>query len=123
MNAKQKEEQHREEIQILKMEATAESQKFRQLLSSFEEGNEGLKQLRIEMEEKHTKEMEELRTYFEQKCLQMEKQYSEEVFSQQSKKMSDNDSEIEELNEDLYVGSGPVELSGGGDALGKYILI
>lgn len=53
--------------------------------------------------------MEGLRTYFEQKCLQMEKQYSEEIFSQQSKKMSDNDSEIEELTEDLYMG-------GGGDA-------
>ncbi|XP_032454885.1 centromere-associated protein E isoform X3 [Nasonia vitripennis] len=118
VDAKEKEEQHREEIKILKMEATAESKKFRHLLSNFEEGNEGLKQLKIEMEEKHAKEMEELRTYFEQKCLQMEKQYSEEVFSQQSKKMSDNDSEIEELNEDLYVGSGPVELSGGGDALG-----
>ena len=57
-----------------------------------------------EVEKRHQQETEELRTYFEQKCLQMEKQYSEEVFSQQSKKMSDNDSEIEELTEDLYFG-------------------
>ncbi|XP_051157468.1 pericentrin-like isoform X3 [Leptopilina boulardi] len=58
-----------------------------------------------ETEKRHQDEMEELRTYFEQKCLQMEKQYSEEIFSQQSKKMSD-DSEIEELTEDLYYGGG-----------------
>lgn len=58
-----------------------------------------------ELEKKHQNEMEELRTYFEEKCLQMEKQYSEEIFSQQSKKMSD-DSEIEELTEDLYFGGG-----------------
>lgn len=56
-------------------------------------------------ERRHQEEAEELRTYFEQKCLQMEKQYSEEIFSQQSKKMSD-DSEIEELTEDLYFGGG-----------------
>lgn len=54
--------------------------------------------------------MEELRTYFERKCLQMEKQYSEEVFSQQSKRISDNDSETEELTDDLYFG-------GAGDCL------
>lgn len=53
--------------------------------------------------------MEELRTYFELKCLQMEKQYSEEVFSQQSKRISD-DSETEELTDDLYFG-------GAGDCL------
>lgn len=120
VKAQEKEGRLREEIKILKMEATAESQKFQQLLAGFEEGNAGLKQLRSEMEEKHAKEMEELRTYFEQKCLQMEKQYSEEIFSQQSRKMSDNESEIEELTEDLYVGGNTaVCLGGGGDASGK----
>lgn len=116
-SVQQQEEQYREELKIVKMESAAESQKFQQLLNTFEEGNEGLKQLRKELEEKHTRELEELRTYFEQKCLHLEKQYSEEVFSQQSKKMSDNDSEIEELTEDLYVGG----LGGGGDAAGKLI--
>lgn len=66
--------------------------------------------LRTELEARHAKEMEELRTYFERKCLQMEKQYSEEVFSQQSKRISDNDSETEELTDDLYFG-------GAGDCL------
>ncbi|XP_058802826.1 uncharacterized protein LOC131670866 [Phymastichus coffea] len=116
-SVQQKEEQHREELNVMKMESEAESQKFEKLLRNFEEGNEGLKQLRDDLEEKHAKEMEELRTYFEQKCLHLEKQYSEEVFSQQSKKMSDNDSELEELTEDLYVGG----LGGGGDAEGASI--
>lgn len=61
-------------------------------------------QLALEkLKTEHAKEMEELRTYFEEKCLQMEKQYSEEIFSQQSKKVSE-DSEIEELTDDLYFG-------------------
>lgn len=66
--------------------------------------------LRTELKTHHAKEMEELRTYFERKCLQMEKQYSEEIFSQQSKRISDNDSETEELTDDLYFG-------GAGDCL------
>lgn len=74
------------------------------------DGNASLNDLKIELEARHAKEMEELRTYFERKCLQMEKQYSEEVFSQQSKRISDNDSETEELTDDLYFG-------GAGDCL------
>ena len=117
--AQQREEQYHEEIKAIKTEATIESQKFQQLVINLEEGNTSLKQLRLELEEKHAKEVEELRTYFEQKCVEIEEQYSEEVFHQQSKKMSDNDSEIEELNtEDLYDGSGPVDCLGGGDAVG-----
>ncbi|KAK4873718.1 hypothetical protein RN001_013078 [Aquatica leii] len=46
--------------------------------------------LRKELERKHAGEMEELRTYFEQKCADLEKHYSEEVFSQQSRKMSES---------------------------------
>lgn len=74
------------------------------------DGNASLNELRTELEARHATEMEELRTYFERKCLQMEKQYSEEVFSQQSKRISDNDSETEELTDDLYFG-------GAGDCL------
>jgi hypothetical protein len=69
-----------------------------------------LREFKIELEARHAKEMEELRTYFERKCLQMEKQYSEEIFSQQSRRISDNDSETEELTDDLYFG-------GAGDCL------
>lgn len=77
---------------------------------SLKDGNATLNDLRTELEARHAKEMEELRTYFERKCLQMEKQYSEEVFSQQSRRISDNDSETEELTDDLYFG-------GAGDCL------
>jgi len=74
------------------------------------DGDTNLLELKVELEARHAKEMEELRTYFERKCLQMEKQYSEEIFSQQSKRISDNDSETEELTDDLYFG-------GAGDCL------
>ncbi|KAK2581852.1 hypothetical protein KPH14_002317 [Odynerus spinipes] len=103
-------EQHKHEISAIKADCTAEIKAMQTLLLNVKEGNVGLNELKTELEARHAKEMEELRTYFEQKCLQMEKQYSEEIFSQQSKKMSDNDSEIEELTEDLYFG-------GGGDCL------
>lgn len=76
---------------------------------SLKDGSASINDLRAELEARHAKEMEELRTYFERKCLQMEKQYSEEVFSQQSKRISD-DSETEELTDDLYFG-------GAGDCL------
>lgn len=76
---------------------------------SLKDGND-INNMKAELNARHAKEMEELRTYFEQKCLQMEKQYSEEIFSQQSKRISDNDSEIEELTDDLYFG-------GAGDCL------
>ncbi|KAG7207902.1 hypothetical protein KM043_009495 [Ampulex compressa] len=98
-------EKHDEQINVIKIEAAAEVKKMQSLLLSVKEGNECFSDIKAELEIRHAKEMEELRTYFEQKCLQMEKQYSEEVFSQQSKKMSDNDSEIEELTEDLYFGA------------------
>lgn len=103
-------EKHKYEINAIKADCSAEIKAMQTLLLNVKEGNIELNELKAELETRHAKEMEELRTYFEQKCLQMEKQYSEEIFSQQSKKMSDNDSEIEELTEDLYFG-------GAGDCL------
>ncbi|XP_012524431.1 A-kinase anchor protein 9 isoform X3 [Monomorium pharaonis] len=101
---------HKEELESAKAESAKEINRLRSLLQNFKDGNASLNDLKIELEARHAKEMEELRTYFEQKCLQMEKQYSEEVFSQQSKRISDNDSETEELTDDLYFG-------GAGDCL------
>lgn len=49
-----------------------------------------LSNLRTELELKHKQEMEKLRTYFEQKCSDMEKQYSEDVFSQHSRRHSND---------------------------------
>ncbi|XP_011862266.1 PREDICTED: A-kinase anchor protein 9-like isoform X2 [Vollenhovia emeryi] len=100
----------REELESVKADSAKEINRLRSLLLNFKDGNASLNDLRTELEARHAKEMEELRTYFERKCLQMEKQYSEEIFSQQSKRISDNDSETEELTDDLYFG-------GAGDCL------
>ncbi|PSN48349.1 hypothetical protein C0J52_08074 [Blattella germanica] len=62
--------------------------------------------LRQELEAKHAKEMEELRRYFEQKCADLEKHYSEEVFSQHSRKMSGSSSGSEEMVSDMYYAGG-----------------
>ncbi|XP_077272037.1 uncharacterized protein LOC143902746 isoform X1 [Temnothorax americanus] len=101
---------HKEKLDSVKADSAKEIQRLRSLLQNFKDGNASLNDLRTELEVRHAKEMEELRTYFERKCLQMEKQYSEEIFSQQSKRISDNDSETEELTDDLYFG-------GAGDCL------
>ncbi|CAL1686349.1 unnamed protein product [Lasius platythorax] len=102
----------KEELESVKADSAKEINRLRSLVQnfkSFQDGND-IHNMKAELNARHAKEMEELRTYFEQKCLQMEKQYSEEIFSQQSKRISDNDSEIEELTDDLYFG-------GAGDCL------
>ncbi|XP_026667954.1 golgin subfamily A member 4-like isoform X3 [Ceratina calcarata] len=101
---------HDEQISAIKAETASEMRKVQSFMLGVKEGTTELNDLKNELEMRHAKEMEELRTYFEQKCLLMEKQYSEEIFSQQSKKMSDNDSEIADLTEGMYYG-------GGGDCL------
>lgn len=97
-------DKHRKELALVRQDSRIEIEKIRNLMLGMKQGDTGHEELRNELEARHAKEMEELRTYFEEKCLQMEKQYSDEIFSQQSKKMSDNDSEIEDLTEDLYFG-------------------
>ncbi|XP_046405266.1 uncharacterized protein LOC124170532 isoform X2 [Ischnura elegans] len=47
-----------------------------------------IKALKKELEEKHAKEMESLRLYFEKKCAEVEKRYSEDVLTQRSIKHS-----------------------------------
>ncbi|XP_063244341.1 pericentrin-like isoform X2 [Bacillus rossius redtenbacheri] len=64
-------------------------------------------QLRRELEQKHTREMEELRRYFEQKCADVEKRYAEEVFSQHGRKLSASSAGSgEELAVDLCLAGG-----------------
>ncbi|XP_020284219.1 A-kinase anchor protein 9-like isoform X3 [Pseudomyrmex gracilis] len=101
---------YKEELESVKADSAKEIKRLHILLQNIKDGDANLNDLRTELETHHAKEMEELRTYFERKCLQMEKQYSEEIFSQQSKRISDNDSETEELTDDLYFG-------GAGDCL------
>ncbi|XP_067211849.1 golgin subfamily A member 4-like isoform X3 [Linepithema humile] len=100
----------KKELQSVKTDSAKEIDRLHSLLQNLKDGDARLNDLKSELEARHAKEMEELRTYFERKCLQMEKQYSEEIFSQQSKRISDNDSETEELTDDLYFG-------GAGDCL------
>ncbi|XP_065360071.1 A-kinase anchor protein 9 isoform X3 [Calliphora vicina] len=45
-----------------------------------------LMQQRMERDTKHNQEMEDLRKYFETKCADLEKQYSDDVFSQKSQR-------------------------------------
>ncbi|KRT78672.1 hypothetical protein AMK59_7050, partial [Oryctes borbonicus] len=81
----------------------AEVSKLRQLLSDVKEGSPEFVEMKRELDAKHANEMEELRTYFEKKCADLEKNYSEEVFSQQSRKMSDS-STCSELNSEMGPG-------------------
>lgn len=102
-------EKYKTEVETLRSDYECEHQKYQALLANVNESNKGWEELKKELEVRHAKEMDKMRTYFEQKCLEIKEQYSEEIFSQQSKKMSD-DSEIEELTDDLYYG-------GSGDCL------
>ncbi|KAK5641438.1 hypothetical protein RI129_009985 [Pyrocoelia pectoralis] len=73
-----------------------------------------LNDINSDLETKHAREMEELRTYFEKKCAELGKNYSEEVFNQHSRKISESSSCSESLD---YVFSGSHPPSGpGGDA-------
>ncbi|XP_034256839.1 pericentrin isoform X2 [Thrips palmi] len=83
-------------------------------IDSSETNETALNVLRRELEEKHKKQMEELRTYFEQKCADFEKHYSEEVFSQHSRKLSDcsSASESELVSEMYYAGPGSSSCTG-----------
>lgn len=81
-----------------KKDADVEVNRLRQLLSSVKSDSPVIDDLRRELETKHAKEMEELREYFEKRCVDMEKQYSEEVFSQHSRKVEES---LESDNETL----------------------
>ncbi|XP_066145170.1 putative leucine-rich repeat-containing protein DDB_G0290503 isoform X5 [Euwallacea fornicatus] len=63
-----------------------------------------LVEFKLDLEKKHGKEVEELRTYFEKKCADLEKNFSEEVFSQQSRKLSGSSSDVE-LSADFLLSS------------------
>ncbi|XP_052751503.1 pericentrin [Galleria mellonella] len=68
------------QIQQDKQAYTIETRRLRELLASVKAGNADIDALRQELSVKHEKEMENLRTYFEKKCTDMERSYSEEVW-------------------------------------------
>ncbi|XP_055383672.1 pericentrin isoform X2 [Condylostylus longicornis] len=73
-----------DQMEAEKHDRDLEIARLKQLLSSVKNGSTELIQLRQELDQIHAKEMEDLRTYFEKKCADLEKQYSEEIFSQHS---------------------------------------
>lgn len=71
---------HEQEIKILrdtfeseKFEHELEVSKLRELLAEVECQAKGIDAIKAELDDKHRKEMEELRTYFEKKCSDLEK--------------------------------------------------
>lgn len=61
------------QLQQDKQAYTIETRRLRELLASVKAGNADIEALRQELDIKHEKEMENLRTYFEKKCSDMEK--------------------------------------------------
>ncbi|RZC43306.1 myosin-9-like, partial [Asbolus verrucosus] len=88
-----------------------------EITTTVKDSSKEVLELKLELDAKHSKEMEELRTYFEKKCADLEKNYSEEVFSQQSRKMSGSSScsEMELSSDFVFSQPGP-----GGDAKVDY---
>ncbi|CAG9788957.1 unnamed protein product [Diatraea saccharalis] len=72
------------QMQQYKQSYATETRKLRELLSSVKAGTADIDILRQELCVKHEKEMENLRTYFEKKCTDMERSYSEEVWKGRS---------------------------------------
>ncbi|XP_057661015.1 cytadherence high molecular weight protein 2-like isoform X1 [Diorhabda carinulata] len=99
--------QFKDEVAKEKEELECEISRLRLLLAEFQNGTSHMMDLKNELELKHSQEMEELRMYFERKCADMEKNYSEEIFSQQSKKMSSSSCSDDELNSDLPLSHAP----------------
>ncbi|XP_050081236.1 pericentrin-like isoform X1 [Anopheles maculipalpis] len=85
----------REQLQIERADKEQEINRLRQMLGSVKAGSIEIAALRTELEARHTQEMADLRTYFEKKVVDLEKQYSEEVFSQQSRRLSNDDTASE----------------------------
>lgn len=80
-------------LEIGKKETEMEVGRWRQIVDKAKGNSPDIDELRRELDAKHSKEMEELREYFEKRCVDMEKQYSEDVFSQHSKRMEDVDTD------------------------------
>ncbi|XP_035785183.1 pericentrin-like isoform X2 [Anopheles albimanus] len=81
----------REQLAAERSEKEQETNRLRQMLGSVKAGSIVIDELRNELESRHTQEMADLRTYFEKKVAELEKHYSEEVFSQQSRRLSNDE--------------------------------
>lgn len=102
-----------EALESERKETEVEVNRWRALLDNIKSASPDVEKLCLELEAKHSKEMKELREYFEKRCVDMEKQYSEEVFSQHSKRVEDIDtdgSDNETLpDDDLRIPESPMK--------------
>ncbi|XP_049819038.1 centromere-associated protein E-like isoform X3 [Aethina tumida] len=110
----EKKKVYEQEIQELKGKMSSEKEEYdqeikrlRDLLANIKCGSTEIMELKNELEAKYSKEVEELRTYFEKKCSDLEKNYSEEIFSQHSRKMSGSSISENELNSDVFFTPAP----------------
>ncbi|CAG9862887.1 unnamed protein product [Phyllotreta striolata] len=91
----------KDNMAIEKEDFESEIARHRKLLDELKSGSAHLLDIRNELEAKHSQEVEELRTYFEQKCAELEKNYSDEIFSHHSRKISSSSCSEAELNSDV----------------------
>ncbi|KAF6208423.1 hypothetical protein GE061_016879 [Apolygus lucorum] len=101
--------QYKSALQLLKSDHASEVRKLDSILLELKHLSEigcradALLKLKDELEEKHKKEAEEMRMWFERKVADLEKNFSEEVFSQHSRKMSSSSScPDDDLDRDKY---------------------
>lgn len=64
---------YQEQVRQEKEEYEREISRLRELLANLKCGSAEIMDLKNELEAKHSREMEELRTYFEKKCAELEK--------------------------------------------------
>lgn len=88
-----------DQLQAEKRELHLEVDRLQSVVVNMKSGSSDIEAMKKELDTIHSKEMEELRQYFEKKCAELEKQYSEEVFSQKSNRngSSCDSSDQEEL--------------------------
>ncbi|CAG9773309.1 unnamed protein product [Ceutorhynchus assimilis] len=94
------------EVIDLKDQMKLNNEDYANEIASLQDLLESTKRSSEELVEKHSRDLKDLREYFEKKCVELEKNYSEEVFSQQSRKLSGSSSEAD-LSGDFLLSSQP----------------
>ena len=95
-----------ENIAKERKETELEINKLRQLLSSVKSDSSCIEELKRELEIKHADDMKELREYFEKRCQDLGKEYTEEVLSMNesihSRKIESTNQDVDDILTDDY---------------------
>ncbi|KAL7023127.1 hypothetical protein ACKWTF_012498 [Chironomus riparius] len=95
-----------ENIAKERKETELEINKLRQLLSSVKSDSSCIEDLKRELEIKHADDMKELREYFEKRCQDLGKEYTEEVLSMNesihSRKIESTNQDVDDILTDDY---------------------